>query len=200
MTPLSRSAQALTWLQQRSLATRAEWHAAGFSLSQLQWLHRQGKVERVARGLYAVAGAVLAGEHQSLVEACRRSPRGVVCLLSALAWHGIGSELPSQVWLAVPVGSKCPKDLPVTIVQVQVWALNEEVEEHQLAAGSIRVTSLARTLVECFKYRSKVGLEPALEALREALQLKKVTRAQLFRLATRFRMASIMRPYLEAMS
>jgi predicted transcriptional regulator of viral defense system len=173
----------------------------GIPREYLTRLYAQGVLERPARGLYVLANAE-ADENQSLLEACKRVPHGVVCLLSALRFHGLTTEAPFEVWLGIDAKARLPKVEypPLRIVRFSGPALTEGVEEHVIRGVTVRVTNPARTVVDCFKYRNKVGLDVALEALRDCRQKRKATVDELHRVAQARRMANVMRPYLEALA
>jgi predicted transcriptional regulator of viral defense system len=164
-------------------------------------LHRKGLLERPARGIYVLADAEL-GEHQSLVEACKRVPSGVVCLLSALRFHELTTQAPFEVWLAIGEKARLPRVQypPLRIVRFSAEALATGIEEHGYKGVKVRVTNSARTVVDCFKYRNKIGLDVALEALRDCWRQKKATMDELYRAAQARRMANVMRPYLESLA
>jgi predicted transcriptional regulator of viral defense system len=164
-------------------------------------LHRQGLLERPARGIYVLADAK-PGEHQSLVEACKRVPSGVVCLLSALRFHGLTTQAPFEVWLAIGLKARLPRVEypPLRIVRFSAEGLRSGVEQHSFKGVVVTVTNPARTVADCFKYRNKIGLEVALEALRDCWRQKKATMDQLHRAAKTTRMANVMRPYLESLT
>jgi predicted transcriptional regulator of viral defense system len=164
-------------------------------------LHRNGLLERPARGIYVLADAE-PGEHQSLVEACKRVPGGVVCLLSALRFHGLTTQAPFEIWLAIGVKARLPKVQypPLRIVRFFAEALSSGVEQHSFKGVKVRVTDPARTVADCFKYRNKIGLEVAIEALRDCWRQKKATMDELHRAAQTRRMANVMRPYMESLT
>ena len=175
--------------------------AHGIPREYLVRLHRQGLLHRPARGIYVLADAE-PSEHQSLVEACKRVPQGVVCLLSALRFHHLTTQAPFEVWLAIGEKAWLPKlDYPpLHIVRFAGSALTAGVEKHALQGATIRVTDPARTVVDCFKYRNKIGLDVAIEALRDCWKQKKATMEQLYRAAQTRRMANVMRPYMESLA
>jgi predicted transcriptional regulator of viral defense system len=164
-------------------------------------LQRQGLLEHPARGIYVLADAE-PGEHQSLVEACKRVPNGVVCLLSALRFHGLTTQAPFEVWLAVSAKARRPKVEypPLHIVRFSAQALSRGVEQHDFKGVTVRVTDPARTVVDCFAYRNKIGLDVAIEALRDCWRQKQATMDELHRAAQTRRMANVMRPYLESLA
>lgn len=163
----------------------------------------KGLLNRVSRGLYELADAE-PSEHQTLVEACKLVPHGVVCLLSALHYHGVGTQLPHKVWLAIPSKAARPRvdHPPLELTYLTDLMYHEGIEEHHLTPGAIRVYSVAKTLVDCFRFRSKVGTDIAVEALRQVVRDRRrygVTIAELSDLAERCRVGGVMHPYLEAM-
>jgi predicted transcriptional regulator of viral defense system len=165
----------------------------------LAQLHEQGRLERVGRGLYRLPGHEPA-EHATLAEACKRVPQGVVCLLSALRFHELGTQSPFEVWLAIHPKARIPQfDYPpLHVVRFSGKALEDGVEEHSTADGSVRVYSVPKTIVDCFRYRNKVGLDVAVEALRACLRERRATVDEIWHHARALRMANVMRPYLEA--
>jgi len=174
---------------------------AGYPREYLRRLVNQEKVRQLGRGLYASAS--FDGDHnQSLVEAVKRVPRAVVCLVSALQFHGIGTQSPHQVWLAIPRGSNRPRGvkLPLRFCQFSGAAYTFGVEAHPLAGGTVRVYSAAKTVADCFKYRRKYGLDVAVEALREGWREKKFSMKDLAAAATVCRVGRVMQPYLEMLT
>ena len=161
-------------------------------------LYAKGLLIRTGRGLYTPADAEVT-MHHSLVEAAKRVPGGVVCLLSALAFHDIGTQLPHEVWLALDRTARRPRvDYPpLRVVRFSGQALMEGIEEHVLEGAKVRIYSLAKTVVDCFKYRNKLGLDVALEALRECWRGQKCTTDDLAHFARLCRVWNVMRPYLE---
>ncbi len=166
----------------------------------LDRLYRLGLVDRVARGLYAWPDAEVS-EHHSLAEAARLIPRGVVCLLSALRFHGLTTQSPHEVWLTLPSKAWAPKvKYPrLRIIRASGPALTAMVEGHPVEGIAVKIYSPAKTVAECFKHRSKVGLDVALEALRDAFRGRKTTMDELWAAARICRMENVMRPYLESL-
>ena len=162
---------------------------------------RRGQLERVGRGLYGLPGRPVSA-HGALAEVARRVPKGVVCLLSALRFHGLTTQAPFQIWLAIDNKAVAPKlDYPpLRIVRFSGAALTEGVEEHVVDGVVVRLTSVAKTVADCFKYRNKIGLDVALEALREAWREKRMTADDLWRCAKICRVANVMRPYLDGLA
>jgi len=141
-------------------------------------------------------------EHASLAELAARYPQALVCLLSALQFHCLTTQSPPEVWVAFDRKARAPRvDYPpLRVVRFSGQALIEGVEEHVIDGVAVRVTSLAKTVADCFKYRNKIGLDVALEALREAWNAKRVKMDDLWHCARICRVANVMRPYLEALT
>lgn len=162
---------------------------------------RSGQLERIGRGLYGLPGREVSA-HGSLAEVARRVPKGVVCLLSALRFHGLSTQAPFEVWLAIENKALAPKlDYPpLRIVRFSGVAFTEGVEEHVVDGVTVRVTGVAKTVADCFKYRNKIGLDVALEGLREAWHGKRMTGDDIWRYAKVCRVANVMRPYLDSLT
>lgn len=162
----------------------SQLEAAGLTRDQLPALIRSGVVERIARGLYRLAQAEPT-EHYSLAMACARVPNGIVCLLSALRVHGIGTQLASEVWLAIPHKARKPRltELKLRIVRFSGPASTFGVLKTTFEGVPARITSPARTVADCFRFERLVGAEAAVEALQDALRQRKVTIAELARVA-----------------
>jgi predicted transcriptional regulator of viral defense system len=162
---------------------------------------RRGQLERIGRGLYCLPNRPVSA-HGTLAEVARRVPKGVICLLSALRLHGLTTQAPFAVWLAIDNKASAPKfDYPpLRIVRFSGAALTEGIEEHIIDGVAVRVTSVAKTVADCFKYRNKIGLDVALEALREAWREKRMTSDEIWRCAKICCMANVMRPYLESLT
>lgn len=165
----------------------------------LSQLHAQGCLERVSRGVYRLPQGATT-EHATLAEVCIRIPSGVICLLSALHYHHMGTQSPHQVWVAIPEKARQPRINypPLRTVRFSGAALQEGVETHTTLDGAVRVYSPAKTVVDCFKYRNKLGLDVALEALRAYIRDQRNSPDVLWYYAKLLRMANVMRPYLEA--
>ncbi len=160
-----------------------------------------GKLERVSRGLYCVPGRSLS-EHRSVAEVALRVPQGVICLLSALRMHDIGTQSPSEVWLAIPKNHPAPRfDQPaLRTIRMSGAALAEGVEERVIEGVKVRVFTVAKTIADAFKYRNKIGTDVALEALREGWEKRKFKMDDLWHCAAIDRVTNVMRPYLEGMA
>ncbi len=173
----------------------------GISRMALQRLYEHGELVRSGRGIYTLASEEQT-ENTSLAEACKRVPHGVICLLSALRFHGLGTRSPHQVWMAVhPKRHRPTLDYPpLRVVRFSGAALSDGVEEHRTDDGMIRVYDVAKTVVDCFRYRNKIGLDVALEALRECRRERRATLDELWHYAAVDRVSTVMRPYLETIA
>jgi len=181
--------------------TTREIAAAGIHRQALTRLVEAGKLERVARGLYRLPEQA-ATEHHGLVLAGIAMPQATVCLLSALQFHQIGTQLPSQVWIAIDRRARQPslKYPPLRVMRYSGEALTAGVETHRLEGRAVRVYSVAKTLADCFKYRHKIGLDVVLEALRDAWRARRFSMDDLHRQAGICRVQRVMQPYLEGLT
>jgi predicted transcriptional regulator of viral defense system len=173
----------------------------GASRQYLGNLVARGVIMRVQRGLYALPNGDMS-EHRSIVEVCKRVPKGVVCLLSALRFHDLTTQLPSQVWMAIDVKARQPiaKSIPIKFVRFSGKALSAGVKTHRIEGVPVQVYSPAKTVADCFKYRNKIGMDVALEALRDFRRQQKADMDALWKYAKICRVANVMRPYLESLA
>ncbi len=174
--------------------------ATSIPRSYLRRLQDEGAIEKLGPGLYADA-EFEPTENHSLVTVAKRVPHGVICLLSALRFHGLTTQAPFQVWLAIDSHAWRPKQSspPLRIVHMGQHALTTGVETHTMEGVNVPVFSAAKTVADCFKYRNKIGLDVALEALKEFRASKKWSHDELWRHAKVCRVTNVMRPYLEAL-
>jgi predicted transcriptional regulator of viral defense system len=197
--PHTQRARLKALARRRGLFTSADARDAGVHSQELTRLLTTGVIQRVARGQYRFADRPIT-EHHALALAARTVPRGVICLLSALSFHGIGTQLPADVWIAIDTRARKPavRQLALQIVRNSGPAFTEGVQIHRIEGEPVRVYSVAKTLADLFKFRNKVGLDVALEALREAWKERKFTMPALDRAAKACRVERVMRPYVEA--
>jgi predicted transcriptional regulator of viral defense system len=193
--------QVLRLARTRPLLRARDVAQHGLPTVALTRLVQAGKLQRVARGLYGLPGARIS-EHRSLAEVSARVPKGVVCLLSALRVHDIGTQAPHEVWIAIPPHMASPRlDQPaIRVVRMSDKALADGIGRHNIDGVKVPVFNAARTVVDCFRFRNKIGLDVALEALRDGWSQRKFTLDDLWRHATRGRVANVMRPYIEAIT
>ena len=161
---------------------------------------REGALERVSRGQYRVPSHPVT-EHHGLTLAAAAVPGGVICLLSALGFHGIGTELPFEVWIAIDRRARRPalRHPPLRVVRFTGRALTVGIEAHRIEGQAVRIYGVAKTVADCFKYRNKIGVGVALEALRDAWRAHRFTMDEMSRYARVCRVERVMRPYLEAL-
>lgn len=176
-----------------------EFEQSGISRGELRRLQDEGVIERVGRGLYTLPSAVLTERH-SIAEASRRVPGGVICLLSALRFHDLTTQNSSQVWVAIDQKAWRPRSrgVKLRIVHFSGASFAEGIEKHEIGGVPVRVYSAAKTVADCFKFRNKVGLDVAVEALRDYHKLHRKKLTELWRLAEVDRVSRVIRPYLEA--
>lgn len=173
----------------------------GISRQRIQRLTERGDLVRLDRGLYSRPDSSLTENH-TLARICARVPHGIICLLSALQFHDLTTQNPWQVWLMIDRHARAPKlDYPpLRIVRSGGEARTAGVEEHRIEGVTVRVTGVARTVADCFKYRNKIGLDIALEALKECLSERCADRAALHHYARIDRVERVMQPYVEALT
>jgi len=178
-----------------------ELRAAGIPEVVVARLARTGRVVRLARGLYQLPTADLQTTH-TLAEVAKIVPKGVICLISALAYHELTLQLPPLVWVAIDVHTRQPAHRypPMRFVRFSKRALTEGIERHEIEGVSVKITSLARTIVDCFRFRNKIGVDIAISAMREALRKRRCKPDEILRHARALRIASVIKPYLEAMT
>lgn len=196
----SKTEQVLSLAREVGVLRPIDVEAHGIHREYLRRLASQGLLMRSGRGLYTLCDRTVTENH-TLVEACKRVPKGVVCLLSALRFHRLTTQAPFEVWLAIDGSSRSPKEemLPLRIVYMSGMALTAGVESHWVEGVPVRVYNVAKTVADCFKYRNKIGLDVALEALRECWRDRQFTMDQLWHYAKICRVANVMRPYLESL-
>ena len=195
------SATSLLSLGAKTFFRPREAAEMGIDSRALRRLVDDGSVERVARGLYRVADAEPT-EHYTLAAVCARVPGAIVCLLSALSVHGLGTQLPWQEWIAIPHKARTPRlpELPIRVVRFSGASLRYGVEDAVFEGVPARITSPARTVVDCFRFRRLVGRDVALEALRDALDERKASADQISRAAEVCRAKALVGPVLEVLS
>jgi predicted transcriptional regulator of viral defense system len=190
-------------LQRQRTASIHELQRCGASRPQLyrklQALMEAGRITRLRRGVYAWAENQAPAE--TWIEAQHKYSKGVLCLLSALLFHGVTTQAPSVVWLALPKGSRPPAKgyPPIKAIYLSGAAYEAGLETHQRPAGAVRVYSVAKTVADCFKFRNRIGLDVALEALKEGWRSRRFTLDELNRMARVCRVQAVMQPYVEAL-
>lgn len=179
----------------------SEFREAGVTAATLSRMEKDGDVVRLARGLYQRPDADL-DAHHTLAEAAKRFPKAVICLVSALAFHGLTDQLPAKVWIAIGRNEWTPRpgDIPVRTLRFSEDLLADSVGIHVIEGVPVKVFGVAKTLADCFRHRGRIGLPVALEGLQEALRQRKATPAEIARAAETGGVATVIRPYLEALT
>jgi len=174
--------------------------AMGVPRKYLGLLARSGQLRRIGRGLYVLPTAEPT-ENRSLAEVGKQVPGGVVCLLTALQFHKLTTQAPFEVWLAIDRKAWRPTaaELPLRIVRFSGDALHQGIEVHRIEGVPVKIYTPAKTVADCFKYRNKIGLDVALEALRDCWKQRRATLDDLWKAAKICRVANVMRPYLESL-
>ncbi len=198
---MDRKQKILELAKQMGLIRPRDVEEAGIHREYLLRLCRTGDLTRVGRGLYAVPGAQTS-ESLSLAEVAKRVPNAVICLISALEFHTLTTQISRSVWIAIEKKRWEPTfDYPpLEIVRLSGRAFSFGVEEHQVDRITVKVYSPSKTVADCFKFRNKIGLDVALESLRETWRSRKATMDELWESAKVCRVANVMRPYLEAIT
>lgn len=178
----------------------ADARARGVHPETVYRLVRRGELERVGRGIYRMAGAMVT-EYHGLVLATAVVPEGIICLLSALSYHELTTQLPFEVWMALDRRASAPRhpSVQLRIMRFSGAALTLGVETHELEGARVRIYSAPKTVVDCFRYRNLVGIDVAVEALRDCLRQGKSSPGELWEIAVACRIGSVMRPYIEAL-
>ena len=187
--------------QKNPIQRMRDLESLGLSRPRVRFLVDQGILEKASRGLYIVRSAGVT-ENRTLAEVGKRVPHGVICLLSALRFHDLTTQSPHEVWIALERSAWSPKleHLNLRIVRFSGIAFEEGHQEHIIEGVPVQITSPAKTIADCFKYRNKIGLDVALEALREVRRKRLCTMGELMRFARICRVANVMKPYLESVA
>ena len=195
----------LALARDQGLIRPVDLDAHGLPRVSLTRLVRQGRLARVGRGLYALPDRPVS-EHSALAEVARKHPRSVVCLLSALRFHELTTQAPFEGWLGIPRKAHPPKrdHPPLRVVRFSEEGMTEGIDEHDIEGVPVRATNVARTVADCFKYRNKIGLDSALDALKGTLGQgggdRRTSIDELCYYARLDRVVNVMRPYLESLA
>ncbi len=192
--------QIMQYIGQHGIVRPRDIEAIGLPREYLVRLHRQGKLDRPGRGIYTLPDANVTERH-SYAEVAKRVPEAVICLLSALTFHEITTQSPASVWIALGKGARSPAltSPSLRIVRLSGPSLTEGIENHQVDGVPVRVYSAAKTVADCFKFRNKIGLDIAIEALKDSLRQKKANVNEIYRYAKVCRVSNVIRPYMEAL-
>jgi len=198
---MTQRGRAAAFLKSKGMARLTELIAEGITASTVSRLEREGAIVRLARGLYQLPDASV-DAHHTLAEAAKLVPRGVICLTSALAYHELTDQIPAKVWIAIGPKDWRPRFVypPARFARFPSTQLRTGVEHHIIDGVEVPIFGVAKTIADLFRYRRVVGLNVALEGLREALRRKKATPAQIARCASNARVWKIMEPYVSALT
>ena len=190
----------MQYIGEHGIVRPRDIEAIGLPRQYLARLHHQGKLKRPGRGIYTLADAKVTERH-SYAEVAKRVPKAAICLLSALAFHEITTQNPASVWIALPKGARKPAlDSPsLRIVRLSGLSLTKGIENHQVDGVPVRVYSPAKTVADCFKFRNKIGLDIAIESLKDCLRQKRASINEIYRYARVCRVSNVIRPYMEAL-
>ena len=191
-------AAALKIARKMGILRPRDLEACGIPRRYATLLYQAGEIQRIGRGLYVTPENTVTENH-TLAFVGARAPHAVICLLTALRFHELTTQQPTATWIAVSPKSRPPRlpEVALKVVRFSGKALSEGVQEHVLEGVRVRITSPAKTVVDCFKYRNKIGRDVAVEALRDAMTQRKATLRELDRLARVCRVTTVIRPYLE---
>ena len=197
----SRNGPAIRLIRRLGLVRPVELEAQGVSRAELYRLARLGLVERQSRGVYVASQHPFTAEH-TLAQVAKRVPGGVFCLLTALRFHGLTTQNPAEVWIALPEKARKPRlDYPrLRVARFSGAALTEGIETHRLEGIEVHLYSAAKTVADCFKYRNKLGIDVAVEALRDFGRRHRGGATELARYARICRVTRVMQPYLDAIA
>lgn len=196
----SRSNQLLNLASKKQIVRSIDAYTLGIPRNYLSRLVRRGLLTKVGRGLYRSKTSPVT-EHLSLIEASYKVPNGIVCLLSALRFHKFTTQSPHEVWIAIGIKAWAPRitSPPTRFVRMSGKAFQAGMKEYPVRGGSLKVYTPAKTVADCFKFRNKIGMDVAMEALKECHRLKKATMDELWAAAKVCRVANVMRPYMESL-
>ena len=200
MTDPAATAKAL--IQRKGAVRSRELVEAGVARVQLSRLVAAGELIRLARGVYTAPGVVLPGSEEGVLVVAERIPEARLCLLTALRLHGLTTQAPFEVWIAIGNKDRLPRlDWPpLRVLRFSGEALTAGLETRTMGSKQVRVTNVAKTVADCFKFRNLVGLDVAIEALRDALRARATSVDELWKYAHICRVTKVMRPYLEALA
>jgi predicted transcriptional regulator of viral defense system len=192
--------QVLALAKHKGILRPRDLEPIGIAREYLNKLHEEGLLDRVGRGLYRLPDAPVS-RHSQLAELAVRAPKAVVCLISALEFHELTTQIPHQIWLAIGIKDRVPRiDYPpIRAIRFSQSTLEFGVAQHKIDGIAVNVFSPAKTVADCFKFRSQVGLDVAIEALRDCYRQRKATMDELWQAAKVCRMSNVMRPYLESL-
>jgi len=187
-------------LKQRKIVRTEELSSAGVHRETIHRMVKAGDIVKLARGLYSFPD-YQPTENYSLIEAQKLVAKGVVCLLSALSYHGIGTQNPPEIWMAIPRKTRPPKidNSPVKIVKFSGEGYQNGIEKHIIENNEIKIYNIPKTIADCFKFRNKLGIDVAIEALKDVMLNKRTTFDELLKYSEICRVRKIITPYMESL-
>ena len=197
--PRAHGERLATYLERNPIVRASEVERLGIPREYLLRLQREGKISRASRGVYMLNSAEITENH-SLAEVAKRVPNAVVCLISALSFHGLTTQIPHEVWIAVDRRARRPAGVSprIRVFRVSPPAFDAGIEIKNIESVPVRIYSAAKTVADCFKFRNKIGLDVAIEALKDAVRQRKATRSAIFEFARLCRVEKVIQPYLDA--
>lgn len=197
---MNKAQEAVQFVRQHGIVRPRDIEKIGIPREYLLRLHREGKLDRMGRGMYSVPDAAITEKH-SYAEVAKQAPNAIICLLSALAFHSLTTQNPASVWIALGQGARKPALMSPTlrVVRLSGPSLTEGIEQHRIEGVSVRVYSAAKTVADCFKFRNKIGLDVAIEALKDCLRQKQASVDEIDHYANICRVGNVMRPFMEAL-
>src|SRR6185437_2206242 len=190
----------MQYVRQNQIVRPRDIESIGIPREYLLRLQRQGKLVRSGRGIYTLPEAAITERH-TYAEGAKRVPEAVLCLLSALDFHQITTHNPASIWIALRKGARKPAmtSPSIKVIRLTEPSLVAGIEKHQVEGITVRVYSAAKTVADCFKFRNKIGIDVAIEALKDCLDQKKANVSEIYRYAKICRVSKIIRPYMEAL-
>jgi predicted transcriptional regulator of viral defense system len=186
-------------LPPKTLFRAVDLEAAGYTRFQIPSLLRRGEIARMSRGLYYWTNAPLSS-HSTIASVAKLVPNGIICLLTALRFHEIGTQNPGKVWVALPSHYRTPKLSDISLNAIHFGGIFRKigVTNVEIDDVPVKITNPVRTVVDCFRFRNKIGLDIAMEALEEGVRKKVFTSDELVKMAQQCRIYAAMKPYMEA--
>ncbi len=193
-------AEILEFINERGIIRPQDFVSQKWTRMHLQRLVEKGQIKKIGRGLYSSIDSVVTENH-SLAEVAKLAPNSVICLISALQFHNLTTQIPWQVWIAIDNKAARPMIAypPLKIISMTGESLVSGINEHKIEGVPVKIFSPAKTVADCFKFRNKIGLDVAIEALRESLDRKQATIDEIWKYAGVCRVRRVMQPYMEAM-
>ncbi len=194
-------AEILDFIKGRGIIRPQDFVSKKWTRMHLQRLVEKGQIKKIGRGLYSSINSVITENH-SLAEVAKLAPNSVICLISALQFYNLTTQIPSQIWIAVDIKAARPKIAypPIKIINMTGRSLNDGIKQYEIEGVPVKVFSPAKTVADCFKFRNKIGLDVAIEALRDSLEKKQATYDEIWKYAGICRVRRVMQPYMEALA